>query len=121
VAALALNSGGNGEGKGTAASQLRPADVEVAVLNGTAVPGLAARFGDQVEHKGFKLGAVTNSTSSFSRSVVMFRNGFKPEAEKVARDLKIDRVRPMISDIAQVSAGASVSVVIGEDQAASAG
>jgi hypothetical protein len=121
VAALALNSGGDGDTKGAHASQLRPSDVEVAVLNGTAVPGLAARFGDQVEHKGFKLGAVTNSTSSFSRSVVMFRNGFKPEAEKVARDLKIDRIRPMISDIAQVSAGASVSVVIGEDQAASAG
>ncbi len=121
VAALNVFGGDSGNTKAAQAKQLRPADVEVAVLNGTAVPGLAARFGDKIERKGFKLGAVTNSASSYSRSVVMFRTGFRPEAEKVAKDLKIDRVRPMTSDIANVSAGASVSVVIGEDQAASAG
>ena len=122
VAALAVFGGGNGGGgSGTHQAQLHPADVEVAVLNGTAVPGLAARFGDQVEHAGFKLGAVTNSQSSFAASVVEFRNGFKPEAVKIAKELKIDRVRPMTPDIVQVSAGASVSVVIGDDKATSAG
>ncbi|HEX6602590.1 MAG TPA: LytR C-terminal domain-containing protein [Solirubrobacterales bacterium] len=122
VAALAVFGGGNGgKGSSTHQAQLRPSDVEVAVLNGTAVPGLAARFGDQVEHKGFKLGAVTNSNSSFSKSVVEYRNGFKPEAAKVSKELGIDKVRPMSADIAQVSAGASVSVVIGDDKAAAAG
>ena len=122
VAALAVFGGGSGgNGSGTHQAQLRPADVEVAVLNGTAVPGVAAQFGDQVENKGFKLGAVTNSESSFSASVVEFRNGFKPEAVKVAKDLTIDKVRPMTPDIAKVSAGASVSVVIGDDKASSAG
>ena len=121
VAALAVLGGNDGKGGGAQSKQLRPADVEVAVLNGTAVPGLAARFGDQIEHKGFKLGAVTNSASSFARSVVEYRNGFKPEASRVAHDLKIGRVRPMTSDIVQVSAGASVSAVIGDDKASSAG
>ena len=122
VAALAVFGGGSGgKGSGAQHAQLQPSDVEVAVLNGTAVPGLAARFGDQVEHRGFKLGAVTNSKSSFGASVVEYRNGFKPEAVKVSKELKIDKVRPMSPDIAQVSAGASVSVVIGDDKASSAG
>jgi hypothetical protein len=38
-----------------------PEVVKVAVLNGTAVPGLAAKVGDDVTSSGFKLGAVTNS------------------------------------------------------------
>ena len=45
----------------------------MSVLNGTAVSGLAGRFGDKLEGKGFTLGAVTNSTPSFADSVVMFK------------------------------------------------
>jgi hypothetical protein len=121
VAALAVFGGNEGNGGGAHAKQLHPADVEVAVLNGTAVPGVAARYGDIVDHKGFKLGAVTNSDSSFAKSAVEFRNGFRPEAVRVAHDLKIAKVRQMTSDIAQVSAGASVSVVIGQDKATAGG
>ena len=54
-------------------------------------PGLAATYGDKVEHKGFKLGAVTNSSTSFAESVVMFERGHAPEAQTVAkraRDLR---------------------------------
>ena len=41
-----------------AAANVKPAEIEVTVLNGTSVPGLAATFGDKVEGKGFSLGAV---------------------------------------------------------------
>ncbi len=108
-------------GHGKAAAQVKPAEIEVTVLNGTAVPGLAATFGDEVERKGFQLGAVTNSSTSFADSVVMFERGHAPEARRVAAALGISEVRLMTDDIAAVSAGAPVSVVVGEDNAATEG
>lgn len=107
---------GNG-GKAKSAKVVKPAEIEVTVLNGTAVPGLAAEFGDKVEGKGFQLGAVTNSSTSFSDSVVMFERGHAPEARRVAKALNISEVRLMTSDIESVSGGAPVSVIVGEDNA----
>jgi hypothetical protein len=114
------DSTGGKAGKNASAA-LKPNEIEVTVLNGTAVPGLAATYGDMVERKGFQLGAVTNSSSSFVDSVVMFEPGSGREARRVARTLGIGQVRAMTSDIAAVSAGAPISVVVGEDNAATAG
>jgi hypothetical protein len=111
----------SGKGGKNRPAALKPGEIEVTVLNGTAVPGLAATYGDMVERKGFQLGAVTNSSSSFADSVVMFEPGGGREAHTVATALDISRVRAMSSDIVEVSAGAPVSVVIGEDNASSAG
>lgn len=108
----------SGKGNGGAAA-VKPSDIEVSVLNGTAVPGLAARYGDKVERKGFSLGAVTNSASSFSESVVMYARGSAPEARRVGKALSISEVRLMTADIVEVSGGAPVSVVVGEDNASS--
>ena len=104
-------------GKTKSAKAVKPGEIEVTVLNGTAVPGLAAEFGDKVEGKGFQLGAVTNSSTSFESSVVMFERGHKPEARKVAKALGISEVQLMTSDIESVSGGAPVSVIVGEDDA----
>jgi hypothetical protein len=108
-------------GKARKASPPKPGEIEVTVLNGTAVPGLAATFGDMLEEGGFQLGDVTNSESSFEDSVVMFEPDNGREAHLVARTLEIERVRPMTSDIVAVSGGAPVSVVVGEDNASTAG
>ncbi len=113
-------SAAGGKGK-QAAAKTQPNDVEVTVLNGTAVPGLAASYGDKVEGKGFKLGAVTNSSSSFSDSVVMFKRGHKPEAKVVSRQLGISELQLMSGEIESVAAGANVAVIVGEDNAAAAG
>jgi len=120
--AYLLLSGGEGGESGAkqAAAKVKPAEIEVAVLNGTAVPGLAASFGDKVEGKGFKLGAVTNSSSSFAASVVMFKRGHKPEARKVAKQLQIGKLQLMSGEIESVSAGADVAVIVGEDNAEAA-
>jgi hypothetical protein len=117
---------GSSDGKGgkhgkQAAAKTQPGEVEVTVLNGTAVPGLAASYGDKVEGKGFKLGAVTNSSSSFASSVVMFKRGHKPEAKVVSKQLGISQLQLMSGEIESVSAGANVAVIIGEDNAAAAG
>jgi hypothetical protein len=113
------DSAGGKSGKAKSAKTVKPGEIEVTVLNGTAVPGLAAEFGDKVEGKGFQLGAVTNSSTSFENSIVMFERGHKPEARKVAKALNISEVKLMTSDIESVSGGSSVSVIVGEDNAAS--
>jgi hypothetical protein len=136
VAYAVLNSGGgssNGggaktgsresqKGKTTAkAKAVQPSEIEVAVLNGTASEGLAATWGGKVEEQGFELGAVTNTESEFEDSVVMFKPGREPEAKVVAQRLSISKVQPMISEVAEVSGGANVSVVVGEDNAPAEG
>jgi hypothetical protein len=135
VAYAVLNSGGgssNGgakagsresqKGKTTAkAKAVQPGEIEVAVLNGTASEGLAATWGGKVEEQGFELGAVTNTESEFEDSVVMFKPGREPEAKVVAKRLSISKVQPMISEVAEVSGGANVSVVVGEDNAPAEG
>jgi hypothetical protein len=109
-----------GNGSKQAAVKVKPAEIEVSVLNGTAVPGLAATFGDKVEGKGFSLGAVTNSSASFAESVVMFKRGHKTEARTVGRQLSISKFQLMSPEIESVSAGADVAVVVGEDNAEAA-
>jgi LytR cell envelope-related transcriptional attenuator len=112
----------NGKGgHGKTAAVLKPGEIEVTVLNGTAVPGLAATYGDKVERKGFQLGAVTNSATSFTNSAVMYKRGHAPEARRVASVLGISDVRLMSADIASVSGSAPVSVIVGEDNASTSG
>lgn len=113
-------SSSGGQGSKQAAAKIKPAEIETAVLNGTAVPGLAATWGDKVEEKGFQLGAVTNSSASFATSVIMFKRGHKPEARKVAKQLKISKLQLMTGEIESVSAGAPVAVIVGEDNAEAA-
>lgn len=115
------DDGKGGKGSKNAAARIQPSEIEVTVLNGTAVPGLAAGYGDKVERKGFRLGAVTNSSSSFVDSVVMYMRGRAPEANRVAKALGISQVRLMTPEIESVSGGAPVSVIIGEDNASTAG
>jgi hypothetical protein len=117
----ASGGGGGKGGKQVAAKQTPPSEVEVAVLNGTEVPGLAATYGDMVEAKGFSLGTVGNSEPTFSSSVVMFTRGSKPEAKRVAKALQIDDVELMSDEVEAIVEGAKVTVIAGEDNAAAAG
>jgi hypothetical protein len=115
------DGGGNGKGGKQATAKVTPSEIEVTVLNGTSTAGLAATYGDKVEGKGFQLGAVTNSSSSYENSVVMFKRGHKPEARKVAKQLSISDLELMSGEIEAVAAGANVAVIVGEDNAAAAG
>lgn len=121
VAYAVLHGFGDDDAKGGGNSaKVQASEIEVTVLNGTATPGLAAGYGRKVERKGFRLGEVSNSNSSFETSVVMFKPGSAPEANRVAKALKVDKLEPMTSDIVAVSGPARVTVVVGEDDASSA-
>lgn len=126
IAYVALHASGEagavaGKHGGSAAARTKPSEVEVAVLNGTAVPGLAGRYGEKIQHRGFKLGTVTNSNSSYAQGTVMYRNGHAPEARVVSRELGIGKVQAMTSEVDSVSQGAPVSVIVGENDASTSG
>ena len=123
--AYALLSGSEESSGGTsgkqASAQVKPNEIEVAVLNGTAVTGLAATYGNKVEKKGFDLGAVSNTDQPVEKSVVMFKRGHKSEAKKVAKQLQISSLQLMDPEVEEAAAGATVAVVVGEDNATAAG
>ena len=107
------------------ASAVVPGDVHVAVLNGTDVPGLAAKVGDDLASGGFKIGAITNSASTTSRSSVLYVRGHEQEAEAVAHQIGIEKVAVIPNDIEQIveqassqigMAAAPVVVVAGSDR-----
>ena len=92
-------------------------DVEVAVLNGTAVPGLAGAVGDDVEANGYTLGSVTNSPTPADQTVVLYERGHEEEAKFVASDLGVTVVQLVDAESRQLAEGADVIVVAGEDRA----
>ncbi len=103
---------------------VNPADVSVAVLNATPVPGLAAKVGDDLESGGFVRGAVGNS-DPVADSLVLYQRGHEQEAEAVAERLGIETVEVIDEDtelnVVELSEAielepAAVVVIAGEDR-----
>ncbi len=123
------DDGGGGGGK-RGADQER---VEVAVLNATqveegpvpieAVSGLAGRVASEVIKpiSGFKVGTEETASSGFEETTIMFEPEAEAEAEDLARavasELGETAVTPMINEVRELSSGAPVALVIGQDDA----
>lgn len=116
---LVTQGSDNADGKGGHAKSavLKPGEIQVTVLNGTAVSGLAGTFGDKVARKGYKLDEIGDTSTSFVESAVMFKRGHAPEARRVAAALGISKLRLMTSDISAAAGSAPVVVIVGEDNA----
>jgi hypothetical protein len=112
-----LLGGDQGSKHGLKPGAVVPGDVDVAVLNGTSAPGLAAKVGDDVRVNGFKLGTVTNSRDQFDQTVVMYAPGQQRAAQKVARDLGVKPVQPIDRQTEQTAGNADVVVIAGTDRA----
>ncbi len=112
-----LLQGGGGSGPGSKPGAIVPGDVEVAVLNGTSVPGLAGKVGDDVRVNGFKLGTISNSRTRFDQTVVMYEPHERPAARRVAHDLGVKPVQPIDRQTERASGGADVVVIAGADRA----
>jgi hypothetical protein len=88
--------------------------VSVLVLNGNGVQGAAAAEASKVERRGYRIRAVTNAPRmDFVRSVVMYRAGFAPEAQRLAKDLGIGMVGPLDGIRPGQLLGAHTVVVVG--------
>jgi hypothetical protein len=112
-----LLHGGGDEGSGSKPGAIVPEEVEVAVLNGTSVPGLAGKVGDDVQVNGFKLGTISNSRTRFDQTVVMYQPHQRRAARRVAHDLGVKPVQAIDRQTEQVAGPADVVVIAGADRA----
>lgn len=99
------------------AGKVEAGDVTVAVLNGTTVPGLGAKVGDDVEANDFVLGAVTTVPESVEQTVVLFEKGSEPAARQLAAKLGSVPVQPIDRQAQRLAEGAEVVVIAGQDRA----
>ena len=94
-----------------------PAQVTVAVLNGTTVQGLAAQVGEEVRAGSFKLGTIGNAARiDQSQSVVLYREGEARAARAVGNRLNIDKIEPVDSVNEEIAGSFDVIVLVGSDR-----
>jgi hypothetical protein len=97
---------------------LRPAQITVAVLNGTMVDGLAARLREQLAAAGFRRGAIAVfPDQQRAASVVQYAPGRRAAARAVGRALGVASLQPATADARALAGGAAVVVIAGADQA----
>lgn len=93
---------------------LTRAETSVIVLNGNGIAGAAAAAADSVKGRGYSIAATGNATrSNYGQSVVMYRSGRKPEAQRLARDLGVKLVGPLEGMSTRDLLGAHVALVLG--------
>jgi hypothetical protein len=86
----------------------------VVVLNGNGIPGAAAVNGDKAHSLHYIVTATGNAPSTgFARSIVMFRPGFKPAAQRLAKDMGVKAVSPLDGITKGDLQGAQLALIIG--------
>jgi hypothetical protein len=99
----------------TAEPRLSRQQLSVLVLNGGGVTGAAASTAERTRALGYTIGGVGNAPrSDYTRSLVMYRKGYAPEAQRLARDLKLKIVAPLDGLKPAELLGAHLAVVVGE-------
>ena len=95
-----------------------PSQTKVAVLNGTATPGLAAGSAAPLKQHNYKVGPVGNTTTPFTTSVVMFDPSDGQQcAPIIGQIVGIDKTQPMNNEVRTAAEGDPVAVVLGDDKA----
>ena len=85
----------------------------VLVLNGNGIAGAAAAEAARARARGYAVRATGNAAHSYGRSVVMYRPGRLPEAQRLARDLRVGIVGPLDGLTVRQLRGAQLVVVLG--------
>jgi hypothetical protein len=98
---------------GSSVPRLQRVDTSVMVLNGNGVPGAAHEAAARVRARGYSIGEVGNANrTDYMRPVVMYRPGFRGEALRLARDLRIKIVGPLDGLRVRDLLGAHVVLVV---------
>jgi hypothetical protein len=86
----------------------------VVILNGNGIPGAAAVNADKAHSFHYVVTATGNAPSTdFARSMVMFRPGFKPAAQRLAKDMGVKAVTPLDGITKTDLQGAQLALIIG--------
>jgi hypothetical protein len=125
AAATPAHSGRCGRDTGTAngGRTIDPSSIEVAVLNGTTVPGLARGVANRLHSSRWKIGTVTNAPTQDETETRVYygRAACKAAAMLVAQAIDLQDItrgtRSMHTMVAIVAGqSADVAVVVGSDQ-----
>jgi hypothetical protein len=94
--------------------RLSRAQTAVLVLNGGGQAGAAAAVADTAQARGYTVSSVGNAaTADYRASVVMFRRGYRPEAARLAHDLRVARIAPLHGIAPAELLGAQLALVVG--------
>lgn len=96
------------------APKLARAETEVLVLNGGGIAGAAAAAADKLRARGYLIGSVGNARrQGASRTLVMYRTGYRAEAARLAKDVGTRIVSPLDGLRPGDLLGAQVVLVVG--------
>ena len=90
------------------------ARVAVLVLNGNGISGAAAAEASRIRALGYRVPAATNAPyHDYSRSMILFKPGFHPEARRLAHDAHIGLVAPLDGIRTSQLRGSKLVVILG--------
>jgi hypothetical protein len=97
------------------AGKSRPrSHVHIMVFNGNGRSGAAGDEAARLQHLGYKVSGTANARrQDYASSVVMYRNGFRSEGLRLAKDLGVKVVGPLDGIHAGALHGGQVVVIVG--------
>lgn len=97
------------------APKLTRSDTDVLVLNGGGVSGAAASAADRLRGLGYLIGSVGNAPrpTATQRTLVMYTGSYRPEALRLAHDVKARLVTPLDGMKPSALLGAQLVLVVG--------
>jgi hypothetical protein len=97
-----------------AVPKLARGETSVIILNGNGQNGAAHEQADLVRARGYLIGSVGNAPrTDFARSIVMYRPGYKLEAQRLAKDVGVRMVSPLDGLSQKDLLGAHLALVVG--------
>ncbi len=91
----------------------KPADIKLAVLNGTTIAGFAAKTAGRAQGLGYPAPTAGNTPTTTDPTTVYFREGKRPAAQRVAKDLGFTTIKALpTSGAVATSAPATADVVV---------
>jgi tRNA A37 threonylcarbamoyladenosine dehydratase len=105
---------------GGSSATTNPAQLSVAVLNGTTTTGLAHHVSEELQQRGYAKAAALEGQPPGSNQVttVEYTNGHRGDAQRVAHSLGLTQAQPIEGTVASMASSAAVVVIVGLDKAA---
>jgi hypothetical protein len=96
-----------------------PAQLSVAVLNGTTTTGLAHHVSEELAQRGYsKATALTGQPPGANQvTTVQYTSGHSADAQSVAHALGVSQAQPIEGTVASLAPSATVVVIVGLDKA----